>query len=467
MASRVTDSMLTNNYLVNSRRNLNNMKTLQDQLASYKKIQRASDNPYIASRSMQLNMEISYNKQYNENIKDVTNWLDTTDTSLAQIGNVFGRIETLLVNAGNGTFSDLERGSIQDEIKEKVNSLSQLLNTNFDGSYIFGGTKTDTKPTTVVNGKLEYADKDGNAIQINEYLDITTNTITTNPGAANAPYAPALTDAEKDSLKTEAALPTTSDYRRADITKLLQGAPIYKTGAGAYTAEPNANIAITLSATDITKLQTELNNSSTSAARIDEINSMLYNTNTATGGLTLGQISAFQTAVKNSTATPAQIAQLNAASKVIAIDQTNSDLKVDISEGVTNAYNTTAIDVMEFTDKNGKYINVSDLLNNIIADLGPNGNRNNLITTDLDEIQATTANLLNQRAKVGSVQNRMDSAQSNNEDQSYNLTDILSKTEDVDVAETTMNYSIMQTVYTASLQTSAKILPMTILNYLS
>ncbi|WP_315070739.1 flagellar hook-associated protein FlgL [uncultured Clostridium sp.] len=467
MASRVTDSMLTNNYLVNSRRNLNNMKTLQDQLASYKKIQRASDNPYIASRSMQLNMEISYNKQYNENIKDVTNWLDTTDTSLAQIGNVFGRIETLLVNAGNGTFSDLERGSIQDEIKEKVNSLSQLLNTNFDGSYIFGGTKTDTKPTTVVNGKLEYADKDGNAVEINEYLDITTNTITTNPGAANAPYATALTDAEKDALKSEAALPTTSDYRRADITKLLQGAPIYKTGAGAYTAEPNANIAITLSATDITKLQTELNNSSTSAARIDEINSMLYNTNTAAGGLTLGQISAFQTAVKNSTATPAQIAQLNAASKVTAIDQTNSDLKVDISEGVTNAYNTTAIDVMEFTDKNGKYINVSDLLNNIIADLGPDGNRNNLITTDLDEIQATTANLLNQRAKVGSVQNRMDSAQSNNEDQSYNLTDILSKTEDVDVAETTMNYSIMQTVYTASLQTSAKILPMTILNYLS
>ena len=37
---------------------------------------------------------------------------------------------------------------------------------------------------------------------------------------------------------------------------------------------------------------------------------------------------------------------------------------------------------------------------------------------------------------------------------------------DIDFADTTMNYSMMQTVYTASLQTSAKILPMTILSYL-
>jgi flagellar hook-associated protein 3 FlgL len=467
MASRITENMLTNNYLGNMRRNLGNMKSLQNQLASGKQIQKASDNPYIASRSMQINMEISYNSQYNENIKDISNWLDTTDTSLAQMGNIFGRVETLLVNAGNGTYSDDERGAIQDEIKEKVNSLSQILNTNFDGSYIFGGTKIDTKPTTVKNGKLEYADKSGNAIDISAYFDTTTQTITTTPGAANTTYASALTVTETDALKAEAALTTTSDDRRADITKVLQGAPIYKTSSGAYTAEPNANIAITLDATDISKLQTELNSSGTSVARIDEINSLLYNTDTTTtGGLTLGQISTLQTKVKNSTATAAEVAQLNAANKVIGIDQINSDLNVDISQGVSNSYNKTAIDIMEFTDKNGKHINVSDLLNNIVADLGPNGNRNNLVGTYLSDIQSVTANLLTNRAQVGSIQNRMDSAQSNNEDQSYNLTDILSKTEDIDITETTMNYSIMQTVYTASLQTSAKILPMTILNYL-
>lgn len=325
MSSRITNSILSSNYLRNMNRNMNNMQTLQNQLASGKAINKASDNPYKASRSMQLNGEISYNKQYNENIKDTSNWLDTTDTALSQMGNIFGRIETLLVNAGNGAYGDDERSAIQDEIKEKVNELSQVLNTSFDGSYIFGGTKTNSKPTTVVDGVLQYADKDGN-------------------GIGN-----------------------------------------------------NGTIAIT------------------------------------------------DTDVQN---------------------QLSMDLQVDIAQGVKTTYNKTAVDVLEFTDKSGNTINVSELLSNILTDLGTSGDTNNLITTHLSNIQSVTANLLQQRSEVGSMQNRMESAQESNETQNYNMTDILSKTEDIDFAEKTMEYSMMQTVYTAALQTSAKILPMTILSYL-
>ena len=60
----------------------------------------------------------------------------------------------------------------------------------------------------------------------------------------------------------------------------------------------------------------------------------------------------------------------------------------------------------------------------------------------------------------------MESAQAKNEDENLNMTDILSKTEDIDFTEKTMEYSIMQTVYMASLQTGAKVLPKTILDYL-
>ena len=327
MSSRITNSILSSNYLRNMNRNMNNMQTLQNQLASGKAINKASDNPYKASRSMQLNGEISYNKQYNENIKDTSNWLDTTDTALSQMGNIFGRIETLLVNAGNGAYGDDERSAIQDEIKEKVNELSQVLNTSFDGSYIFGGTKTNSKPTTVVDGVLQYADKDGN-------------------GIGN-----------------------------------------------------NGTIAIT------------------------------------------------DTDVQN---------------------QLSSDLKVDITQGVKITYNKTTVDVLEFTDKSGNTINVSDLLTNIIDNLGSSDQTkiNQLSSENLSDIQSVTANLLKHRSEVGSFQNRMESAQEANETQNYNMTDILSKTEDIDFAEKTMEYSMMQTVYTAALQTSAKILPMTILSYL-
>lgn len=328
MLSRVTDSMLSSNYLNNMRRNLGNMQTYQDQLSTGKEIKIASDNPYKASRSMQINTDISYNKQYNENIKDISSFLDTTDTALSQIGNVFGRIETLLVNAGNGAYGEDERASIEVEVKEKVNELSQILNTSYDGSYIFGGTKTTSKPTIIDStGLLVYADKNGSSIGNNTTTNIT----------------------------------GTDDYK-----------------------------------------------------------------------------------------------------------QMNSDLQVDISQGVKVAYNTTATDVLEFKDRNGKSINVSDLLSNIISNLESTNQTdiNKLTSSNLTDIQSVTANLLKLRSEVGTMQNRMESAQSNNEAQNYNMTEVLSKTEDIDWAEKTMEYSIVQTVYTASLQTSAKVLPMTLLNYL-
>ncbi|ALB44517.1 flagellar hook-associated protein FlgL [Clostridium beijerinckii] len=473
MPSRITSNMLSSNYLRNMKRNLTNMKTLQNQLASGKEINKASDNPYKASRSMQLNTEISYNKQYNENIKDISNWLDTTDTALSQMGNVFGRIETLIVSAGNGSYGQDEKVAIQDEIKEKVNELSQILNTSFDGSYIFGGTKTGSKPTTVVNGVLQYADNAGNAVKITAYKDASGN-ITSNNGGANTTATLPLSDINIAALKTERDNSATSEDRKEDITKVLQtivATPpgnVYMNGT-VITSEPYVNKTITLSATDITSIQKELEglNSPAGNTRIDDINKILYNTDTSTGGLTLGDIRMYQQNIKNSTATKVEIDTLNGASKFVSINQANSDLKVDISEGVTTAYNTTTVDVMEFKDKDGKYINVSKLLNDIITNLGANGDSNSLTTTNLKDIQSVTKNLLQQRSAVGTMQNRMESAQSNNETQNYNMTDILSKTEDIDFADKTMEYSMMQTVYTAALQTSAKILPMTILTYLS
>ena len=227
MATRITSNMLTSNYLRNAKRNLNNMKSLQNQLSSGNKIQKASENPYVASRSMQLNAEISYNKQYDENIKDTTNWLDTTDTALSQMGNVFGRIQTLLVNSGNGAYGNDEKAAIQDEIKEKVNELSQILNTSFDGAYIFGGTKINSKPTTVVNGVLQYASTEGKTIS--PYLDAA-GKVTNDAVSINTNYT-STTPIYLDSNGKVTTSSTAADGTKN--TQVIQGNSLYvDTGTG-------------------------------------------------------------------------------------------------------------------------------------------------------------------------------------------------------------------------------------------
>ena len=60
----------------------------------------------------------------------------------------------------------------------------------------------------------------------------------------------------------------------------------------------------------------------------------------------------------------------------------------------------------------------------------------------------------------------MESAQEKNETENYNMTEVLSKTEDIDITEKVMEYSVMQTVYMASLQTSAKVIQPSLLDYI-
>lgn len=162
---RITNAMINSNYLTNIQTNLSNISKLQNQLSSGNNISSGSDDPSAASKIMQLNDSISANTQYSSNIKSINHLLDTTDTTLSESNNVLSRIRTLLVKAGNGTYTEDEISSIKDEVVSCVKELGDELNTSYSGTYIFGGSKTDSKPITVdSSGNMSYADASGNAV---------------------------------------------------------------------------------------------------------------------------------------------------------------------------------------------------------------------------------------------------------------------------------------------------------------
>lgn len=320
---RVTNSMLSKSFLRDLNRNQSNLKKINSQLASGKEISRPSDDPYKVARSMQLSSDIKAATQYNENIKDTTNWLDTTDTALQQLENSFQRIRELMVSSGDAAYGVDEKKAIKDEINEKVNEIAQILNTNFDGKYIFGGTKVNSKPVIVGsdvtgNNKLYFASSEG--------------TIITDPSESNE-------------------------------VKMLA-----------------------------------------------------------------------------------------------------SDLMVEISQGVTMKYNVSATEILEFGEEPNK-VNVMNLLTDITNSLDSEDS-SEVAGKLLGQMDSTISNLLKIMSEVGSKQNRMESAATQNEDQILNLKDVLSKTEDIDFAEKTIEATVAQTVYMASLQVSARIIQPTLLDFL-
>jgi len=134
---RITHGVMVNNFLSDMDNNLNTLNKLQRQANTGKVFSKPSDDPFRVSRAMQMYAQINGNKQYNRNIKDVINWMDTTDTALNQITECLQRVEELIVSAGNATYGTEEFLAIKEEINERVAEYGQILNTTFDGKYNF------------------------------------------------------------------------------------------------------------------------------------------------------------------------------------------------------------------------------------------------------------------------------------------------------------------------------------------
>ena len=142
---RITNNTLTDGYLRNLSRNLNQMQKYQNQLSSGKLVSKPSDNPMAVSKIMNLDNSIKTNEQYNRNIDDALGWVKTADGSMGEVTSSLLRARELIIYGANGTLSDTDRSALADEMDQLSGQLAQVFNTNYDGRYIFGGQAT-TKP---------------------------------------------------------------------------------------------------------------------------------------------------------------------------------------------------------------------------------------------------------------------------------------------------------------------------------
>ena len=80
---RITNSMMLNTNKSNINANKLTMDTLSTQLATQKKIQKPSEDPIVAIRSLRLRKSVSELEQYYEkNIEDAQSWLEVTESSV-------------------------------------------------------------------------------------------------------------------------------------------------------------------------------------------------------------------------------------------------------------------------------------------------------------------------------------------------------------------------------------------------
>ncbi|MGX9133374.1 flagellar hook-associated protein FlgL [Rummeliibacillus sp. JY-2-4R] len=150
---RVTQSMLSNNMLRNLSNSYNKMGQLQSQVESGKKVNRPSDDPVVVMKGIGYRTALDKVTQYQRNIGEVNNWLDTSDNTLDKVNSALQRTNELLIEASNDTTTADDREKIKAEVNQLRQHVQDLANTKIGEKYIFSGTKTSTAPFDKATGK--------------------------------------------------------------------------------------------------------------------------------------------------------------------------------------------------------------------------------------------------------------------------------------------------------------------------
>ena len=148
---RVTDSLMSKNFLRNLSANTENVMKYQNQLSTLKEVSKPSDDPLKVSKILDLNNSIVQNDQYKTTINDAIQWTNVQDSALSSATESMQRIKTLIQYSANDTLSHTDRQANKTEIESEIRGTVDALNTNFGGRYVFAGMNTTEKPFGVIS----------------------------------------------------------------------------------------------------------------------------------------------------------------------------------------------------------------------------------------------------------------------------------------------------------------------------
>ncbi len=446
---RITNSMMTNNILLNLNRNRKVMARYDEQMSSGKKIQKPSDDPIVAARALKLRTNVAEIAQYKTNAKDALSWLEITEQAITNTTDMLKRINALANQGATGTLTAENRASIATEISELKDQIVNEANVSYAGRYVFGGYQTDKalafdKPSTdsyaitehfdasdMETVKRVYDNGTGPAIHEVSRIRLGYSGVTDGTSLASDMIGSGYTVEVIDSTSS-----TPLAYEPASTVPptvhLLKdtGELIFNAGdQGTLEADFPAGFDVTYQKDGFAKNDLKPDH-------------FFDSTNITTGDVYTVSEEAMDYQISYS-----QGIQVN----VMGGDVFSPDMIRDLEEIVKQ---TNSI---ESNPAAGDPEMMNELKKDLLGE-----SYGKMLTTTNEYIE----NNSNVQAKIGGKVNRLNLTLSRLDEDELNFTDLLSENEDVDVAETLIKFSAQEVIYNAALASSSKVIQNTLLDFL-
>ena len=143
---RITDKILMNTFNANLAASTERLYDRETKVLTNRNINKPSDNPVDAMTALAVRTKVSQIEQYQRNITRSQTLLKNTETVVSDLEDIFGQVNTLLVqgSSDNNTLSD--RVSISYEIDQILEQTFNFANNRSENTYTFAGTNNATAP---------------------------------------------------------------------------------------------------------------------------------------------------------------------------------------------------------------------------------------------------------------------------------------------------------------------------------
>lgn len=404
---RVTSRSLVDNVVRQLQSNAQTLDQIQNQVSTGKKITRPADDPVGTWKALRMRRDHADDTQLLRNVDEARNWLTANDQSLSQINDSLGRLRELAVQASDDSYTARDRAAIAGEAQQLQDQILSLVNgTTYVDQNVYSGLKTSSTPLVVdANGNTVYAGDTG---------------ITLPPTASDLTAANGLTGL----TLTDAASATQGNYQLSISAPIAPANTQVDVSITRYdamgVAVPGATQTITVDIPTGNDLK---------VVDFSQLG-ITATLNSAAGAVPFGQSPTSQFTVGD-----AQIAR-------------------EIAPGVKMPVNMLA----------SRFLTMFQDLKNL--NLAMTTNNQPKISQGIADIDTALKMVLTAQGDMGTRLNRLDAVQSRTTNLDTEAQRIQGDTENVDMADALTRLTTQQAVYRAALQTGARTVPMSILDFL-
>ena len=160
---KISTKSLYDNIILNLSRTSTEMIKANEVVSTGKKINRASDDPMGLMSVLDIRSSMANIDQLKRNITAGRLWINVGESSLNQIDEFLYQAKAVCVDIKDGENTDLAREEAADAVDEYLKQILSLANVKVGDSYIFAGTKTDTKPFSFDESDPDLVNYNGNA----------------------------------------------------------------------------------------------------------------------------------------------------------------------------------------------------------------------------------------------------------------------------------------------------------------